>query len=37
MNITVDQVEKRSWLDINLSQILENYRLYKSALKKMQR
>lgn len=34
MEIRVDQIEKRSWLEVNLRQIEQNLDLYKKALKK---
>lgn len=34
MEIRVDQIEKRSWLEVNLRQIEQNLEIYKKALKK---
>ena len=34
MEIHVNQIEKRSWIEIDLSQIKKNYLLYKKSLKK---
>lgn len=34
MEIRVDQVEKRSWVEVNLDQIVKNYHIYKKALAK---
>lgn len=34
MEIKVDQVEKRSWTEVDLSQIVQNLKIYKSNLKK---
>ena len=34
MEIRVDQIEKRSWLEVNLRQIEQNLAIYKKALKK---
>ena len=33
MEVIVNQIEKRSWLEINLSQLRKNYLLYKNSLK----
>lgn len=33
MEIHVNQIEKRSWIEINLSQLKKNYLLYKGSLK----
>lgn len=33
MEIYINQIEKRSWIEINLSQLKKNYLLYKSSLK----
>lgn len=32
MEVKVDQIEKRSWVEVNLGQIEKNYRLYKESL-----
>ena len=34
MEIRVDQIEKRSWVEVNLNQIIQNLDIYKSNLKK---
>lgn len=34
MEIRIDQIEKRSWVEVNLDQIANNYRIYKQALAK---
>lgn len=34
MEIRVDQVEKRSWTEVDLNQIIQNLEIYKSNLKK---
>lgn len=34
MEIRVDQIEKRSWVEVNLHQIERNYDIYKNSLKK---
>lgn len=34
MEIRVDQIEKRSWIEVNLEQIEKNYLVYKEALAK---
>lgn len=34
MEIKVDQIEKRSWVEINLKQIEKNYQIYKRSLAK---
>lgn len=33
MEVIVNQIEKRSWIEINLSQLRKNYLLYKKSLK----
>lgn len=33
MEVIVNQIEKRSWIEINLSQLRKNYLLYKNSLK----
>lgn len=33
MEVIVNQIEKRSWIEINLSQLKKNYLLYKNSLK----
>ena len=33
MEVIVNQIEKRSWIEINLSQLRKNYFLYKNSLK----
>ncbi len=33
MEIRVNQIEKRSWIEINLSQLKKNYLVYKNSLK----
>lgn len=33
MEVVVNQIEKRSWIEINLSQLKKNYLLYKNSLK----
>lgn len=33
MEVIVSQIEKRSWIEINLSQLKKNYLIYKSSLK----
>lgn len=33
MEVIVNQIEKRSWIEINLSQLRKNYVLYKNSLK----
>lgn len=32
MEVKVDQIEKRSWVEVNLGQIERNYKLYKESL-----
>lgn len=34
MEVHVNQIEKRSWIEINLSQLKKNYLIYKSSLKR---
>lgn len=34
MEIHVNQIEKRSWIEINLSQLRANYNIYKKSLKR---
>lgn len=34
MEVRVNQIEKRSWIEINLSQLKKNYFVYKNSLKK---
>ena len=34
MKIHVNQIEKRSWIEINLSQLRANYNIYKKSLKR---
>ena len=34
MEIRVDQIEKRSWIDVNLNQLKKNFEIYKQSLKK---
>lgn len=34
MEVVINQIEKRSWLEINLSQLRKNYLLYKQSLNK---
>lgn len=34
MDIRVDQIEKRSWVEVNLNQIIQNLEIYKKNLKK---
>ena len=34
MEIRIDQIEKRSWVEVYLKQIIKNYRIYKQALAK---
>ena len=34
MEIRVNQIEKRSWIEINLSQLKKNYSIYKNSLEK---
>lgn len=34
MEIHVNQIEKRSWIEINLSQLRANYEIYKKSLKR---
>lgn len=34
MEVSVNQIEKRSWVEIDLSQIKRNYLIYKNSLKK---
>lgn len=34
MEIKIDQIEKRSWIEVNLSQIKKNLDIYKSLLAK---
>lgn len=34
MEIHVNQIEKRSWIEINLSQLKQNYLIYKNSLRK---
>ena len=34
MEIRVDQIEKRSWVEVNLNQIIQNLEIYKKNLKK---
>ena len=34
MEVFVNQIEKRSWIEINLNQLRDNYYIYKNSLKK---
>jgi alanine racemase len=34
MDIRIDQIEKRSWVEVNLKQITRNFEIYKKNLKK---
>ena len=34
MEVHANQIEKRSWVEVDLSQIRMNYLLYKKALKR---
>lgn len=34
MEIRVDQIEKRSWIEVNINQIVQNLEVYKNNLKK---
>lgn len=34
MEIHISQTEKRSWIEVNLSQLKQNYQIYKNSLKK---
>jgi len=34
MEVRVDQIEKRSWIEINLAQLRQNYLVYRRALKR---
>ena len=34
MEIRVDQIEKRSWVEVNINQIVQNLEIYKNNLKK---
>lgn len=34
MEVLVNQIEKRSWIEINLSQLKQNYLIYKNSLRK---
>ena len=33
MEVVVNQIERRSWIEIDLDQIKTNYLIYKSSLK----
>lgn len=34
MEVRVNQIEKRSWVEINLAQLKQNYRLFRNSLKR---